>query len=341
MNFAFDYLSTFGKFLFSKNLVHVVLHVTNHCNYRCQHCFIDFSPKKDLKLHDYQKLGKQIGKFFWLDIGGGEPFLRKDLAEIIASFNSRFVGIPTNGSLTDQIIDETKRIKALGNRDIILSLSVDGLEDTHDKIRGQDGSWKSVWETFEQLRKIDGVYVKILTVVHDGNAKEIIPLMKEVKKKGPDNHSVILVRGETIDDNIHLPPVSELRELGREIFAIQESYDHGNNPLVAHLLKNYHRYVWNISLKTIEEERQIVPCLAGQAHMVVYGDGRVSSCEMLDTVGNVQSQGWDEIINSQVFKKQVEDIVAGKCHCTYNCALMDSVFFNPKSIPHFISEKVD
>ena len=75
--------------------------------------------------------------------------------------------------------------------------------------------------------------------------------------------------------------------------------------------------------------------------MVVYGDGRVSSCEMLDTVGNVQSQGWDEIINSQVFKKQVEDIVAGKCHCTYNCALMDSVFFNPKSIPHFISEKVD
>ena len=137
-----------------------------------------------------------------------------------------------------------------------------GLKQGFQVIDDDDSGLLKRWKTFEQLRKIDDVYVKILTVVHDGNAKEIIPLMKEVKKKGPDNHSVILVRGETIDDNIHLPPVSELRELGREIFAIQESYDHRNNPLVAHLLKNYHRYVWNISLKTIEKERQIVPFFA-------------------------------------------------------------------------------
>ena len=341
MNFAVDYLSMFGKFLISRNLVHVVLHVTNHCNYRCQHCFIDFSPKKDLKLHEYQKLGREVGKFFWLDVGGGEPFLRKDLAEIVAAFDARFVGIPTNGFLTDRIVEETKKIRALRNRDLIIALSVDGLQETHDRIRGQEGAWDKVWETFEELRKIHGVYVKIITVVHNGNAHEIIPLMKEIRKIGPDQHSVILVRGETIDDSIQLPPVDDLRVLGREIFAIQESYDHASNPVVAHLLRNYHRYAWNVSLKSIEEKRQVVPCLAGKAHMVVYGDGRVSSCEMLDTVGNIKLQDWKEILEGPALKEQVADIVAGKCHCTYNCALMDSIFFNPKSIPHFIREKVD
>ena len=93
-----------------------------------------------------------------------------------------------------------------------------GLKQGFQVIDDDDSGLLKRWKTFEQLRKIDDVYVKILTVVHDGNAKEIIPLMKEVKKKGPDNHSVILVRGETIDDSIHLPPVSELRELGREIY---------------------------------------------------------------------------------------------------------------------------
>ena len=107
-----SFAANFGDFLLHRNLKHLIVHVTNHCNFRCDHCFIDFSKKNDLKLEDFKRLGQQFGRLFWLDIGGGEPFIRKDLAEIVANFETRIVQIPSNGSLPDQIIDQIKFIIA-------------------------------------------------------------------------------------------------------------------------------------------------------------------------------------------------------------------------------------
>ena len=102
----------FANFLLKQQLQHVIIHVTNHCNFRCEHCFIDFSPKRDLSLEKYQNLGKSVGPLFWLDIAGGEPFMRKDLTGIIESFDAKVVQIPTNGSLQKQIIERVKEFKA-------------------------------------------------------------------------------------------------------------------------------------------------------------------------------------------------------------------------------------
>ncbi len=337
MNNALSFAQHMGRYLVSKGLVHMIVHVTNHCNFRCDHCFIDFSTKRDLRLDKYKELGAAAGKLFWLDIGGGEPFIRKDLADIVAAFDSDVVQIPTNGWFTDATVEQCRRMVARGDREVVVSLSVDGLRETHDRIRHQEGSWDRLWQTFEALKRVDGVHVKALTVVHNGNVDEIIPLMHEVRKYGPDHHSVILVRGETISDDVELPPIDVLRELGAEIAALQEeAYDYGQNRLAARVLRNYHRFVWDVSLRILEEQRQTIPCLAGKTQLVVYGDGRVSSCEMLEPVGDLRIQSFAEIRDSQPFRAQVADIVAGKCHCTHNCALMDSIFFNPRNIPQLL-----
>ena len=320
-----EFAKSFGGYLLSKNLVHMIVHVTNHCNFRCKHCFIDFSPKRDLKLDQYRTLGRDSGRLFWLDIGGGEPFLRKDLADIVASFDTKVVQIPSNGSLPDQMEEQITRMLAPTDREIIISLSLDGLEETHNRIRGEADSWNQVWSTFERLRRIDGLSVKILTVLQDGNADEIIPLMHEVRKRDPDYHSVILVRGEPMDENVALPPMETLRRLGAEIFKIQESYDYGRNSVAAHVLRNFHRYVWNVSLRTLEERRQVIPCLAGQSQLV----------------GDLGRQTLAEIRGSAEYRQQVKDIVGGKCHCTHNCAMMDSIFFNPRNIPKLIRQTVE
>ena len=62
--------------------------------------------KRDLKLEDYKQLAADSESLMWLDIGGGEPFLRKDLADIICAFDSKIVHIPTNGSLIPQNAEE-------------------------------------------------------------------------------------------------------------------------------------------------------------------------------------------------------------------------------------------
>ena len=91
-------LGAIGDYLVTKRMKHMIVHVTNACNFRCDHCFVDFeSKKRDLKLDEYKKLGADSESLLWLDIGGGEPFLRKDLADIICAFDSKIVHIPTNG----------------------------------------------------------------------------------------------------------------------------------------------------------------------------------------------------------------------------------------------------
>ena len=327
------FASTLGRYLFRQGLVHMIVHVTNHCNYRCAHCFIDFSPKRDLSLEQYRKLGEEAGELFWLDVGGGEPFLRKDLADIVAAFRARVVQIPSNGSLPDLMVPQIERMLAPADREIVVSLSLDGLEATHNAIRSEPDSWAQVWRTFERLRSIPGLHLKILTVLQNRNAQEILPLMEEVRRRGPDHHSVILLRGQTIDPTMQLPPLDELRRLGREIFAIQESYGYGTNRLAAHVLRNFHRYVWTTSLRILEEKRQVVPCLAGRTSVVVMGNGEVSSCEMLPPVGNVRHSSWRDIHSSEAFQDQLADIAAGKCHCTHNCALFDSILFSPRQLP--------
>ena len=326
----------FASYLLRRNLQHIILHVTSRCNFRCRHCFVDFSNPQDLSLEDCVALSKQVRGLFWLDIGGGEPFLRKDLPAIVEAFDARVVMIPSNGSLPDVAAEQARDMKERTGAEIGVSLSLEGLKDTNDRMR-QKGSWDGVWNTFERLREVEGISVKINTVLSNENAGEVLDLMQEVQKRGPDFHSVILLRGQPRDLSVALPPLEELKRLVPQILKIQGTYGYGRNPVSARILRNYHRYMWELSLRAIEHKAQPIPCLGGRAHLVVLPDGSVSSCEMLPTVGNIRKQSLGEISGSLCFKEQLGSIRDRECWCTHNCAMLDSVLFNPASIPRLVS----
>jgi len=330
------FLTHFAGYQLHQNLKHLIVHVTNHCNFRCKHCFIDFSPKRDLPLEKYQELGRDVGRMFWLDIGGGEPFLRKDLVEICAAFDAEVITIPTNGFLTDRVVDMTRDIAKRIKGELTISLSIDGLKDTHDRIR-EAGSWDKLWTTFERLREIEGVRVKINTVLCRENFDEILELMEVVQAKKPDFHSVILLRGNPMDPSFGLPPLEELRKIQTRLFEILGRYDYGHKSLTTRVLRNYHRYLWNISLETIQKRTQVIPCLAGKAHAVIMGNGDVSSCEMLPPVGNVKTQRWSEIWAGPEIERQRQSIKRKECHCTHNCAMLDSILYRPSSYPSLLT----
>ena len=330
-----------GDYLLTKRMKHMIVHVTNACNFRCDHCFVDFeSQKRDLKLEHYQRLGADSDPLMWLDISGGEPFLRKDLADIVASFDTRIVHIPTNGSLIPLMCKTVRAIRERTGAEVIIGLSIDGLRESHDLIRKQPGSYDQGWDAYQALREIEGVSIKVCTVINTLNFNELIPLMEEVYSRGVDFHSVILLRGETLDPNMRLPSLIELREFGPRMFEILKRYDYGRSAASAALLRNFHRFLWNTSLATLEQRTQVIPCLAGQTQVTVYGDGAVTSCEMLPTVGNITEHSLPEILASDSFKEQVASIKRGDCHCTHNCAMLDSIFFNPRNLPSLLYQQV-
>ena len=143
-----------------------------------------------------------------------------------------------------------------------------------------------------------------------------------------------------MDEAVSLPPLAELRRIAPDMFRILGTYDYGRNPVAAHILRNYHRFLWKVSLQTIEEQRQVIPCQAGKFHAVVMGDGGVSSCEMLPVVGNIRQQSWNEIMESTAYRDQVKSIENGECHCTHNCAMMGSILFNPATMVQLARQKI-
>ena len=61
MNLYNSFLTQFSNYFIQGKQKHLILHITNHCNFRCAHCFVDFSGKnKDLKIDDYKKIANNI-----------------------------------------------------------------------------------------------------------------------------------------------------------------------------------------------------------------------------------------------------------------------------------------
>jgi len=96
---------------------YVILIATSNCNLRCKHCFLwQKNPygwgnldqgKNDLTLEEIEKISLSMADFFFLNLGGGEPFIRKDLPKIAEAFyrnnHNQNLLIPTNGTLNNMI----------------------------------------------------------------------------------------------------------------------------------------------------------------------------------------------------------------------------------------------
>ena len=73
--------------------------------------------------------------------------------------------------------------------------------------------------------------------------------------------------------------------------------------------------------------------------MVIWGDGEISSCEMLPSFGNIKNKKILELINGTKHKEQVNSIKNKECHCTHNCALITSILYNPTKWGNLIYQK--
>ena len=230
---------------------HLILHITDRCDLRCKTCFVT-KGGLDINLAQAHEIAQKIGKVQWLDIGGGEPFLHPDLVSLCSCFKTRSITIPTNGQRTEAIVDATRTLRRQFSGELTIGVSLDGPEAINDAIRG-DGSFKKALETFKALQRIDGVIVKISTVVSNKNIDALLPFLHYVRTLNPAYHSVLLLRGKPADTDVTLPDLAVLRAYTPEILAILRSYPYAHrfNFMLRHLKANYQRYLWNICLETL------------------------------------------------------------------------------------------
>lgn len=107
--------------------------LTFHCNKRCTYCASPYLKVPEL---DTQEVIAGIDAFHalgmrWITFSGGEPLLRKDIGQLVNHCKDKGIVtfISTNGTLLPRRIEDIKRVDRV-------TISLDGAEEVHDRIRG-------------------------------------------------------------------------------------------------------------------------------------------------------------------------------------------------------------
>jgi len=147
--------------------------LTYRCNAKCNMCNVWLNPTKagdEITAGDIEKLP---GGLRFVNITGGEPFIRRDIAEIIGVLRhkSKRIVISTNGFFTGRIVELCKKYPDIGIR-----LSIEGLQKTNDAIRGIPDGFDRGLRTLLTLRKMGIKDIGFAMTVQDMNYKDMMPL---------------------------------------------------------------------------------------------------------------------------------------------------------------------
>ena len=324
----------------------LVLFVTSRCNMRCDHCFyldeINDSSRTELSIEQIETLAKELGGLNWVALSGGEPYLRKDLVEIKQAFykHSRpnIMSHVTNGYYPDRISDMTGKMAASCSKSKVLVIfSLDGLQETHERIRHSPGSFDLVRESIQSVQKHQSDYPNLETGVvitaQDNNQEELIPLIEYIESKlMPDGIYINLHRDHTQPSNVIVDPQVLMRYQEAVTFyeSIRTKKNLKGRKLLDRLLDGKNKLQKRTITKMAEENTYQLPCLAGKVSVVVDELGNVYACELLkDPMGNLKNQSFKEIWFSEQARRLSDSITQEKCYCTHECAMSSSLLFNP------------
>jgi 12,18-didecarboxysiroheme deacetylase len=180
----------------------VVWNITRSCNLNCIHCYAD--AKADSDGIDTEKAKRVIDDLADFNVpvllfSGGEPVLRKDIAELIyytAKKGIRAV-LSTNGTLIDQ--DMAKRLKDAGLS--YAGISLDGMEEVNDRFRGISGAFKKALSGIQHCKNA-GIKVGIRFTISRFNVREVPKMFDLAKDQGVDRlcfyHLVYSGRGSSL-----------------------------------------------------------------------------------------------------------------------------------------------
>lgn len=314
----------------------LVLFINSICNLTCDHCFYwrDLNQRNDLTFDEIRKLSENLGPIDNLNLSGGEPFIRKDFAEVVKTFvknnGVKQVYVPTNGYFTDRTEKSLRSV--LEEKDLMLfacEISLDGMPEYHNKFRGNKESFEKAMETYDmlvELQKEDPrLRIHSISTATNQNMGEIWELTDYLHNRCPkmDHHNLAIIRGDRKDPALLTPPIDQYRALSDHVREVWLDRDEGRFGAIVEPMLQWAK------TESVLQSRQVVPCKAGVLAGVVYANGDVSVCEMHEPLGNLRDASFREIWNSPKAKEQRAQINAKSCWCTTEVFLWPSIVFQP------------
>ncbi|MEM2089925.1 MAG: radical SAM protein [Candidatus Pacearchaeota archaeon] len=303
------------------NIVHI--DITGKCNLNCIHC--RGRGSKDLTFSEIKECILKLASSFghnlkWIEISGGEPFLRKDIFKILR-FIKRETGlkiiIVSNGWFISP-----KTVKKLENLGIErVQISLDGArEETHNRIRQNLLAYKKAIRAIKLLAnsKIISIVRMVLNKYNLNEVEDLFRLSKQLKVSEIGIRSAVLA-GNAKKNKLTLNVKKYLKIL-KELPYLEKKYNlpfYSGDPLALIMDPRSIRYI----LKRYLTLKCLAGCSIGTAYIYINSEGYVCPCPNLQDIklGHALKS---EIVNlwrnSEIFKKCRSRDFSGKCGiCEY------------------------
>ena len=296
----------------SKKLNGTVI-VTYRCNAKCTMCNrykVPSKPEEEISLETIRKLPEM----YFTNITGGEPFIRDDLKDIVRELykKSDRIVISTNGFFTDKIVDLCKEFPQIGIR-----ISIEGLEQTNNEIRGLEDGYNRGYTTLKKLVDMGMQDVGFGMTVQDRNAADLVPLYNISDELGMEFATASLHNSFYFVESHNI--------IKDRLMVAQNFEDLINRLLESNSPKKWFRAYFNHGLiNYIFSQKRLLPCDMSFDTFFIDPYGDVMPCngtKEKQVMGNLNEQSWDELWNSEQAEK-VRKLVR---NCDRNCWMIGSV----------------
>lgn len=280
-----------------------LLAVTYKCNAKCHMCNIWQSPTKNSEEVTPQDLEKLPGGYRFVNVTGGEPFLRKDIEdiiEVVLSKTDRLV-VSSNGFYTDKILAAAKRFfPRMGVR-----ISLEGLPAANDELRGLKDGFDHGLRTLLGLQNMGMEDIGFGITVSDRNALDLIELYTLAESMGLEFATAAVHNTyyfHKFDNAFH-----NVDMITDQFKLVAERLLATNRP------KSWFRAYFNYGLANyVRGNKRLLPCEVGSDLFFMDPFGEIRPCNgMEESMGNIKTQSFEEIWNSK--EAQAVRCKVGKC----------------------------
>jgi radical SAM protein with 4Fe4S-binding SPASM domain len=302
--------------------------------------------KDELSIDEIEKFFRNYD-FNWMTLTGGELFLRKDLRKIfntITEFNKDLymITLTTNGYLEEKIVDDVLHLSKKNIPFIMVTVSLDGKKELHNKLRGIDKAYEKAIHTYKRIREIPDIKAQIGYTIYPENAGNLEDFVKHMQELFPD-FSVNDIHINTYNTSSHYYGNNTDKKLHKDKYNDLAKKD------VRYFLKNFktrlhlssiaEKIFQVLSKEYIDNEITPLPCKSLSSSVFLDPYGNIFPCIIWDKkLGNIRDFDYDikNIFRLEQYKSYLNLIKQRKCpHCWTACEGTHSMLGN-LSHPKFL-----
>jgi MoaA/NifB/PqqE/SkfB family radical SAM enzyme len=295
-----------------KTKLHGSIIITYRCNAKCNMCNVWHHPSDQSEEIDLQTIEK-LPDMFFTNVTGGEPFIRKDLPDIIGILKKKTqrIVISSNGYFTKRIISLFEKYPDIGIR-----ISVEGLPKTNDAIRGIPDGFDRTLRTLLVLREMNIKDIGFAMTIQERNAPDLVYLYHLACALGYEFATASLHNSHYFHklDNC----IQNVDAVTNDIQKLVDLMLKSKRP------KEWFRAYYNHGLiHFIRGNPRLLPCEMGRDGFFLDPFGDVLACNGMNEkmpMGNLRHQEWHKIWSS----RQAADVRQAVGRCKKNCWMVGS-----------------